>query len=98
MYSLDGKTAIITGVGPGIDARRSLRDAYTRRSLTIYLATHYPGRESEMYERLSKTQRIGRMGTPDEIAGLALYLCSDEAAFITGAIFPIDGGFVTVKP
>ncbi len=63
-----------------------------------YLATHYPGRESEMYERLSKTQPIGRMGTPDEIAGLALYLCSDEAAFITGAIFPIDGGFVTVKP
>ena len=63
-----------------------------------YLATHYPGRESEMYERLSKTQPIGRMGTPDEIAGLALYLCSNEAAFITGAIFPIDGGFVTVKP
>ena len=63
-----------------------------------YLATRYPGRESEKYERLSKTQPIGRIGTPDEIAGLALYLCSDEAAFITVAIFPIDGGFATVKP
>lgn len=63
-----------------------------------YLKNHYPGREKEMFDRLSATQPIGRMGQPEEIAGLALYLCSDEASFITGTSFPIDGGFLTLKP
>lgn len=63
-----------------------------------YLARNYPGREAEMFEKLSRTQPIGRMGTPEEIAALALFLCSDEAAFITGSCFPVDGGFVTLKP
>ena len=62
-----------------------------------FLARSYPGREAEMFEKLSKTQPIGRMGSPEEIAALALFLCSDEAAFITGSNFPIDGGFVTLK-
>jgi 2-keto-3-deoxy-L-fuconate dehydrogenase len=51
-----------------------------------------------MFEKLAKTQPIGRMGTPEEIAALALFLCSDEASFITGSNIPIDGGFVTLKP
>lgn len=59
-----------------------------------YLAKNYPGQEAEMFEKLAKTQPIGRMGTPQEIAALALYLCSDEAAFVTGCDFPIDGGFI----
>ncbi|GAB2800538.1 SDR family oxidoreductase [Rhabdobacter roseus] len=58
-----------------------------------FLAKNYPGQEKEMFEKLSKTQPIGRMAKPDEIAGLALYLCSDEAAFITGCDYLIDGGF-----
>lgn len=62
-----------------------------------YLAQNYPGREAEMFEQLSRTQPIGRMGTPEEIAKLALFLCSDDASFITGSNFPIDGGFVTLK-
>ena len=62
-----------------------------------YLAQHYPGREREMFEQLSRTQPIGRMGRPEEIAELALFLCSDAAAFITGANYAIDGGFVTLK-
>jgi NAD(P)-dependent dehydrogenase (short-subunit alcohol dehydrogenase family) len=62
-----------------------------------YLAKNYPGREREMFEQLSRTQPIGRMGQPDEIAELALFLCSDAAAFITGSNVPIDGGFVTLK-
>ncbi|MGM0460191.1 MAG: SDR family NAD(P)-dependent oxidoreductase [Bacteroidota bacterium] len=62
-----------------------------------YLEQHYPEKEKEMFEELSKTQPIGRMGKPDEIAALALYLCSDEAGFITGSNFPIDGGFTTLK-
>ena len=58
-----------------------------------FLAKNYPGREQEMFKKLSATQPIGRMGRPDEIACLALYLCSDEASFITGCDYPIDGGF-----
>jgi NAD(P)-dependent dehydrogenase (short-subunit alcohol dehydrogenase family) len=62
-----------------------------------FLKTNYPGKESEMFEKLSKTQPIGRMGRPDEIAALALYLCSDEASFITGTDYPIDGGFIRLN-
>ncbi len=63
-----------------------------------FLAENYPGREQEMFEKLSQTQPIGRMGRPEEIAALVCYLCSDEAGFITGSNFPIDGGFVTLNP
>ena len=62
-----------------------------------YLAKNYPGKEAEMFEKLSKTQPIGRMARPEEIAQLALYLCSDEASFITGCDYPIDGGFVKLN-
>lgn len=58
-----------------------------------YLQKNYPGREKEMFEKLSNSQPIGRMGEPHEIAELALFLCSDEAGFITGVDYPIDGGF-----
>ncbi len=57
-----------------------------------FLAANYPGREAEMYRELSEYQPIGRMGTPQEVAALALYLCSEEASFITGQAYPIDGG------
>lgn len=62
-----------------------------------FLARSYPGREAAMFDQLSRSQPIGRMGTPSEIAELALFLCSDAAAFITGSNFPIDGGFVSLK-
>lgn len=58
-----------------------------------YLKKNYPGREQEMFRTLSQSQPIGRMGKPEEVAALALFLCSDEAAFITGTDYPIDGGF-----
>jgi NAD(P)-dependent dehydrogenase (short-subunit alcohol dehydrogenase family) len=62
-----------------------------------FLAKNYPGQEQEMFEKLSKTQPIGRMGKPSEIATLALYLCSDEAGFVTGTDYPIDGGFIKLN-
>lgn len=62
-----------------------------------FIAKNYPDNAQEMFENLSKTQPIGRMGTPQEVAALALYLCSDEAAFITGTDFPIDGGFIKLN-
>ena len=49
------------------------------------------------YEEMSATQAVGRMGTPEEIAAAALYLASDEAAFVTGTAFEIDGGFSVGK-
>ena len=62
-----------------------------------FLAKNYPGRETEMMDKLSKSQPIGRMANPDEIATLILYLCSDEASFITGCDYPIDGGFIKLN-
>jgi len=62
-----------------------------------YLQKNYPGREKEMHEALSKTQPIGRMGTTGEVASLIVYLSSDEASFITGCDYPIDGGFIKLN-
>lgn len=62
-----------------------------------FIAKNYPGEEKEMFEKLSATQPIGRMGQPEEIANLALFLCSDEASFITGTDYPIDGGFIKLN-
>lgn len=62
-----------------------------------YLKKHYPGREEEMFKVLSAAQPIGRMGTPEEVAALALFLCSDESGFITGTDYPLDGGFFNLR-
>ena len=62
-----------------------------------FIAKNYPGKEAEMFEKLSKSQPIGRMAKPEEIAALALYLCSEEASFITGCDYPIDGGFLKLN-
>lgn len=62
-----------------------------------FLQRNFAGNEKEMFDKLSKTQPIGRMGTPGEVAHLALYLCSDEAAFITGCDYLVDGGFVKLN-
>jgi NAD(P)-dependent dehydrogenase (short-subunit alcohol dehydrogenase family) len=61
-----------------------------------YLRKNYPGREAEVFERLSRAQPVGRMGEPEEVASLALFLCSEEAAFITGVDYPLDGGFLNL--
>jgi 2-keto-3-deoxy-L-fuconate dehydrogenase len=62
-----------------------------------YLRQNYPGREKEMFETLSKSQPIGRMAEPEEVAALALFLCSDQASFLTGVDCPLDGGFVNLR-
>lgn len=61
-----------------------------------YLRKNYPGHEQEMMQKLSQLQPIGRMGQPEEVASLALFLCSDAAGFITGSNYPIDGGFLNL--
>lgn len=62
-----------------------------------FLQKNFPNQIEEMFEKLAKTQPIGRMAKPEEIGNLALYLCSDEASFITGCDYPIDGGFTTLN-
>ncbi|EAR00588.1 SDR family NAD(P)-dependent oxidoreductase [Maribacter sp. HTCC2170] len=62
-----------------------------------FIKNTYPNQVDEMFKKLASTQPIGRMGTPEEVANLALYLCSDEASFITGTEFPIDGGFIKLN-
>ncbi|AIY11755.1 SDR family NAD(P)-dependent oxidoreductase [Cellulophaga baltica] len=62
-----------------------------------FINENYPDNKEEMFEKLSQTQPIGRMGMPEEVANLALYLCSDEASFVTGTNFPIDGGFIKLN-
>lgn len=62
-----------------------------------FIAKNYAGQEEAVFEKLSKSQPIGRMGKPDEVASLALYLCSDEAGFVTGNDYPLDGGFVKLN-
>jgi NAD(P)-dependent dehydrogenase (short-subunit alcohol dehydrogenase family) len=62
-----------------------------------FITKNYPGREPEMMTKLSAAQPIGRMATPEEVANLAVYLCSDEASFITGVDYYIDGGFMNLR-
>lgn len=62
-----------------------------------FISKNYPGMEEEMFGKLSKSQPIGRMGSPEEVAHLALYLCSDEAGFVTGNDYHIDGGFIKLN-
>jgi len=62
-----------------------------------FIAKNYAGKEEEIFEKLSKSQPIGRMGKPEEVAALALFLCADEAGFITGTDYLIDGGFVSLN-
>lgn len=62
-----------------------------------FIQKNYPDRVAEMFEKLSKTQPMGRMGTPEEIAAAAVFLCSDEASFITGCAYPVDGGTMYLR-
>ncbi len=62
-----------------------------------FIKSNYPGKEKEMFEKLSKTQPVGRMAEPREVAYLALYLCADESSFVTGCDYPIDGGFIKLN-
>jgi 2-keto-3-deoxy-L-fuconate dehydrogenase len=62
-----------------------------------FVAKNYPGREAEMMQKLGEAQPIGRMGEPSEVASLAVWLCSDESGFVTGANYPLDGGFMNLR-
>ena len=58
-----------------------------------YLEKYHAHEKEEMREQLKARQPIGRLGTPKDIASLVRYLCSEEAAFVNGAVMHIDGGW-----
>ena len=62
-----------------------------------FIAKNYPDNQAEIFKKLSEYQPIGRMGKPEEVAAIAVFLCSDEASFITGSPFPVDGGTLYVR-
>ena len=62
-----------------------------------FIAENYPDNQKEMFRKLSDYQPVGRMGKPEEVAAMAVFLCSDEASFITGTPFPVDGGTLYVR-
>ena len=62
-----------------------------------YLEKNYPDTKEEMFEKLSKVQPIGRMCKPEEVAGLALFLCGEDSAYITGQAYEIDGGYMKLR-
>jgi 2-keto-3-deoxy-L-fuconate dehydrogenase len=62
-----------------------------------FVTRNYPGKEAEKMKELSASQPIGRMGTSEEMAGMALFLCSDAGSFLTGADMPMDGGFFNLR-
>lgn len=59
-----------------------------------FIKKNYPGHEEEMFEKLSNAQPIGRMARPEEIATVICFLASDDASFITGADYTVDGGAI----
>jgi 2-keto-3-deoxy-L-fuconate dehydrogenase len=62
-----------------------------------FVAKNYPGREAEMMRQLGAAQPVGRMGKPEEVASLAVWLCSEEASFVTGVDYPLDGGYLKLR-
>ena len=111
LVGIPERFAYSTSKGAVLSMTRSIAADYMKRNVRCncicparvhtplvdgYLKSNYPGREQEKFQELSAYQPLGRMGTPQEVAQMALYLCSDEASFITGQAFPIDGGVLVL--
>ena len=111
LVGLEDRFAYSMSKGAVLSMTRSIATDYVKRNIRCnclcparihtpfvdqFIAKNYPGREGEIFQKLSEGQPIGRMGTPEEVAKLAVYLCSDDAAFVTGAAFPIDGAYTAV--
>src|ERR1043165_8964381 len=83
------KTAALEYAKGGIRVN-ALCPAYTRTPMVERMITAYPTLEAKLLSRIP----LGRLGTADEIAAAAVYLCTDAASFITGHALVMDGGIV----
>jgi len=69
--------------------------SFVETDLTAAVISKAPDPKSVRPERIA-VHPIGRLGQPEDIAGLAVYLASDESSWVTGAAFPVDGGYLAV--
>jgi NAD(P)-dependent dehydrogenase (short-subunit alcohol dehydrogenase family) len=69
--------------------------SFVETELTAKVISHAPDPAFARKERIA-VHPIGRLGQPEDIAGLAVYLASDESSWVTGATFPVDGGYLAV--
>lgn len=69
--------------------------SFVETELTAKVISHAPDPASVRKDRIA-IHPIGRLGQPEDIAGLAVYLSSDESSWVTGAVFPLDGGYLAV--
>jgi len=69
--------------------------SFVETDLTAAIISQAPNPETVRRERVG-VHPIGRLGRPEDIAGLAVYLASDESSWVTGAVFPVDGGYLAV--
>jgi 3-oxoacyl-[acyl-carrier protein] reductase len=78
---------------------RSLAKEFASRNITVNIVAPGPI-ATDMLDALPEERRqamaqavpLGRLGSPDEVAGVICFLASDAAAFVTGAVIPVDGG------
>jgi NAD(P)-dependent dehydrogenase (short-subunit alcohol dehydrogenase family) len=69
--------------------------SFVETDLTAAILRDAPDPQAVRRERIA-VHPIGRLGQPEDMAGLAVYLASDESAWVTGAVFPVDGGYLAV--
>jgi NAD(P)-dependent dehydrogenase (short-subunit alcohol dehydrogenase family) len=69
--------------------------SFIETELTAAVISKAPDPNSVRTERVA-VHPLGRLGQPEDIAGLAVYLASDESSWVTGSIFPVDGGYLAV--
>jgi NAD(P)-dependent dehydrogenase (short-subunit alcohol dehydrogenase family) len=104
---LDGKVALITGAASGIGRATALTFAREGAKLVVADMNEDGGQQSvlpmvegspwyneEREAELIRRHPIGRLGNPEEIAEIVVWLCSDAASFVTGHTMTVDGGYV----
>jgi NAD(P)-dependent dehydrogenase (short-subunit alcohol dehydrogenase family) len=69
--------------------------SFVKTELTAAIIRNAPDPEAIRRERIG-AHPIGRLGRPEDIAGLAVYLASDESSWMTGAALPVDGGYLAI--
>ena len=69
--------------------------SFVETDLTAAVVSQAPDPDAVRRERIA-VHPIGRLGQPEDIAGMAVYLASDESSWVTGAVFPVDGGYLAV--